>query len=354
MKKQDRRIRYLTLGLFALAGCRGIGPGTVSRDRFDYVNAVSDSWKRQMLLNLVKTRYADAPVFFDVASVISQYSVEGQLGFRAGENDPPWGDNWAVSGSGKYADRPTITYTPLSGEKFTESLMQPLPVGAVLSLIQAGYAADFVLRVAVQTINGIENRFGGDLMARQADPQFYDLARATRQVQTQGYMGMRVKKNDGRSAVVLILREDPNEPITEESRKVRHLLGLDPDLEEYNIVYGAISSQDNEIAMLTRSMLQVLVELASYIDVPAKDVAEGRVRATMASQNAEIAPLIQIHSSEGKPGDSFVAIQYRERWFWIDDRDFASKRMLSFVMMLFSLTETGPGSSTPIVTVPTG
>lgn len=83
--------------LIALAGGKGIGPQTVSRDRFDYVNAVSDSWKRQMLLNLVKTRYADAPVFFDVASVISQYSIEGQLGFRAGENDPPWGDNWSLT-----------------------------------------------------------------------------------------------------------------------------------------------------------------------------------------------------------------------------------------------------------------
>ena len=85
MKKYGRHIRCVALGLFVLSGCRGIGPTTVSRDRFDYVNAVSDSWKRQMLLNLVKTRYADAPVFFDVASVISQYSIEGQLGFRAGE-----------------------------------------------------------------------------------------------------------------------------------------------------------------------------------------------------------------------------------------------------------------------------
>ena len=79
-----------------------------------------------MLLNLVKTRYADAPVFFDVASVISQYAVEGQVNFRAGENDPPWGDNWFLGAGGKYSDRPTITYTPLAGDRFTESIMRPL------------------------------------------------------------------------------------------------------------------------------------------------------------------------------------------------------------------------------------
>jgi hypothetical protein len=37
---------------------------------------MSESWKRQMLLNMVKIRYMDARVFLDVASVIYQYSVE--------------------------------------------------------------------------------------------------------------------------------------------------------------------------------------------------------------------------------------------------------------------------------------
>jgi len=40
-------------------------------------------------------------------------------------------------------------------------------------------------------------------------------------------------------------------------------------------------------------------------------------------------------------------------WFWIDDRDLNSKRMFAFVMLLFSLTETGGDQRAPIVTVPT-
>jgi hypothetical protein len=105
--------------------------------------------------------------------------------------------------------------------------------------------------------------------------------------------------------------------------------------------------------MLTRSMLQVLIELASYIDVPAAEVREGRVNPTLPN-DPEVAPLIRIHSGAKKPKNAFVAIEYRKNWFWIDDRDFSSKRMLSFVMLLFSLTETGGGNSAPIVTVPTG
>ena len=76
------RTKIITVGLFWLAGlsgCASIGPATVARDRFDYISAISESWKAQMLLNLVKLRYADAPVFLDVASVITQTGIQGTL-----------------------------------------------------------------------------------------------------------------------------------------------------------------------------------------------------------------------------------------------------------------------------------
>ena len=47
-----------------------------SKDRFDYITAISDSGKSQMLLNVVKLRYGDTPVFLDMSSVINQYTVE--------------------------------------------------------------------------------------------------------------------------------------------------------------------------------------------------------------------------------------------------------------------------------------
>ena len=55
------KTKTITVGLFLLAGlggCASIGPATVARDRFDYITAISDSWKAQMLLNVVSGSHA--------------------------------------------------------------------------------------------------------------------------------------------------------------------------------------------------------------------------------------------------------------------------------------------------------
>src|SRR6266851_2611685 len=69
----------LLLPIFAVTGCASMGPGSVTRDRFDYSESVGESWKTQMLLNLVKLRYGDIPVFMDVGQVVAGYSLQRTL-----------------------------------------------------------------------------------------------------------------------------------------------------------------------------------------------------------------------------------------------------------------------------------
>ena len=79
-----RQLLMLVLAItFPMAGCQTIGPGTVKRDRVDYADAIAGSWREQMLLNIVKLRYFDAPVFLEVASVISSYTLQGEVSAEA-------------------------------------------------------------------------------------------------------------------------------------------------------------------------------------------------------------------------------------------------------------------------------
>ncbi len=92
--------------LLTLAACSSIGAHSVVRDRFDYSAAISNSWKTQMLMNLVNLRYADPPVFLDVASVISQYELDtlANLALTFATTNAQ-----SAGATVSYTDRPTIT-----------------------------------------------------------------------------------------------------------------------------------------------------------------------------------------------------------------------------------------------------
>jgi hypothetical protein len=163
-------------------------------------------------------------------------------------------------------------------------------------------------------------------------------------------------KIDKEETALLVLRGERDPAIEAWSREVRRILGVDPRADDLHVVYGAILRDDKEIALLTRSILEVIEDLSTDIEVPASDVQEKRVSPTFAETGAgeKIRPLIRIQNSSGKPGDVFVSVSYRDSYFWIDDRDLMSKKIFSFLMFVFTLVETREIGAAPIVTIPTG
>jgi len=350
----------LLLAALGLTACGSMGPGTVTRDRFDYTEAVAASWKSQMLLNLVKIRYADAPVFLDVGQVVAGYSIQGTFsasanGFNTqGFNPGTTTGSIGLGAEGRYNDSPTITYTPLAGETFARQMMMPIPPSAILTVIQAGLPVDTVFRVAVQAVNGVDNRRVRLDYVRPASPEFYVLLRDLGRIQDAGDIGARVDRTEKDERLVF----RPNLVAAEENAvlDITKILGLDPRAREFRVVYGSVPANDKEIALLTRSMVEVLTDLSSVIAVPDAHVTAGRVGPTPQADlgpGGPVPPLIRIASSVKRPSDAFVAVPYRGYWFSIDDGDMPSKHLLSSLMFLFTFVQTGAKEAAPILTIPT-
>jgi hypothetical protein len=353
LKKINRTIFAVIWGTMSLSGCASLGPKNISPDRISYVEEIGESWKQQMLLNIVKIRYFDPPTFLDVSSVINQYGMENQVNADsrwAWPVGPYLGSSVGIGGYSRYSDKPTITYTPLLGQKFTKNLLTPIPPAAVVSLIQNGWPIDVIFSLTVKSINGVRNGSAGrDSQNGQED--FNKLVRALRTVQLAGISDIRLEVIDNTELIVFVISEEANKELClDEKQTIRKILKIKNDLSKYKIVFGTIARNDAEIALMTRSMLEIIMEMGATVDVPPEHVAEGWVKEVNPFSGIE-QMRTKIHSSREKPKSAFTTVQYQGYWFWIDNTDIYSKRNFALLMIFMSLTESEQKATAPLLTI---
>jgi hypothetical protein len=244
MPLASRHLPLLALLLTLLSGCTHLGPKTVAVDRFDYSTAIADSWKQQTLLNIVKLRYMDLPVFVDVASIVAGYSMQTGVSINSTlSSDKAIQGNYAsIGGQAIYTDRPTVTYVPMTGEKFLRGLITPIDPKNIFFMLQSGYAADFLLGLTVESLNGVRNRSTAAGAVREADPEFVRALQLLREVQAAGAMGMRVEedKAKGSTGVVFFRRDDVAADTAAKAAEVRQLLKLPADQDKYALTYSPV------------------------------------------------------------------------------------------------------------------
>jgi hypothetical protein len=356
MLKQNLFVAVL-IGAAVLTGCTHLGPKSIDVDRFDYSTAIADSWKQQTLLNIVKIRYMDLPVFVDVASVVAGYSMQTGVSVSGvfSSDKAVQGDYGAIGGQAIYTDRPTITYVPMTGEKFLRGLVTPIDPKNIFAMLQSGYAADFILGLTVESLNGVCNRSAAGGVVREADPDFIRALELLRDIQAAGAVGLRVENDtaNGSTGVMFFRRDDVSDEIAHKAGEVRRLLKMPADQQKFVLTFSPVRGADNELAVNSRSMLQIMGAFASYLDVPEEDLKAHR--AVPAFENTDPASrqdAVRIYSGKDKPADAFVAVYYRNHWFWIDDGDWKTKRALTAVMFFFTIAETGSDDKLPLITIP--
>ena len=355
------RLLFLCPAILELASCSAIGPNSVHHDRFDYNQALSDSWKEQTLLNIVRLRYADMPIFLEVASIVSGYTLEGSVNLtgNVSSENTVQGDFLTLGTGGKFTDRPTITYAPVTGEQFHQSFMTPVPPKLLLFLMESGWPADIVLPLTLSAVNGLRGRQAGGKRAYGGNDDFYRAIRLLSEIQESGSMAMRIVRdeNEKETIVIFFFKDDVPPEVQNSRNEIVELLELGDDLDQLRVTYGLLPQANDELVLMTRSMLQMMITLSFLIDVPQTHIDRGLtfpIANQPGSEEAKLDKLIEIKSGTEPPSDAFVSVRYLDHWYWVNEEDFASKRTFTFLMILFSMMETEESEGLPLVTIPAG
>jgi hypothetical protein len=352
-----RNSRLILVSVALLAGCTHLGPRTMAVDRFDYSAAIADSWKQQSLLNIVKVRYMDVPVFVDVASIVAGYSLQTgvSVGGVSSSGRAVQGDYGSLGGQAIYTDRPTITYVPLTGEKFLRGLITPIEPKNIFFMLQSGYAADFILGLTVESLNGVSNRAATGGQVREAEPDFIRALALLREIQNAGAFSLRVEEDQskGSAAVVVFRQDDLPAEIMEKGVEVRRLLKLPPDGNRFKLTFGPGRGGDLELAVNSRSMLQIMSAFASYVDVPAEHLDDhSAVPGLQSGGDNNVQQNVRIRSGKERPESAYAAVRYRDYWFWIYESDLRTKRAMTAFMYFFTMADTGGNDKLPLITIP--
>jgi hypothetical protein len=307
------------------------------------------------LLNIVKMRYIDLPIFLDVASVVSGYQWEttGNVGGTVSSDKAVQGNYLNLGVQGRYTDRPTITYFPKTGDQFLEGMIKPFPPASIFQMVQAGYAVDFIFEMSLDSICGLRNRPITLGSKRQADPAFFEVLRLLREIQDESGFGLRVEvAKDGRPTTVVFFRhEDVSPELLAKGARIRELLRLPRDVHEFRLVASPVRGKEGELTVATRSLLQIMMGLSLGVDVPPAH-RERKLTPTFPDESGEN-PLLQVRSGPEKPASAFAAVPYEGAWFWVADEDWRSKRTFVAIMFLFTMVGTPDQERMPVLTIPT-
>jgi hypothetical protein len=353
-----RRSRLLPcLVLLGLIGCTSIGPPTLRRDRLDYADALADASKRETLMNIVKLRYGDTPSMVTVNQLVAGYTLEGRVDLRSDffTNNFDFSDDINFGVGGTFSDRPTVTYTPIKGDDFARVMLTPIPPSELFAMLAAGAPANLTLGLGVQSMNGLSNWTADPRGPARFDADFAEVLDLLAELRSDGVLGFRFDTQTGPRTVYLLLEGAEGRPLDRRARLLLDLLGLDPEVRSFPIRFGFGEGRPSEIRIYTRSLIEILGNLAAQVEVPAGNVAAGRTYPTHAGL-AELPsiPYLAVRSREIRPFEAFVAVEYRGTWYWIDDRDYGSKRVFSILMLLLNLVDKGGEVQLPVITIPTG
>lgn len=333
-----------------LVGCQNIGPRAVREGRNDYNEAVNNSAIEELLLNIVRMRHTASPFSLQVATITSRVEIEAGAGIDQGDD----------SALLRYAERPTIVYTPLTGEEFVRQLLTRIDLDTLYLMYGAGWEIDDIFRVFVTRINGLGNAVIGSGPTPEGQPEyedFLDLAEAFDALDDAGVISL-TRSQDHPDELVMYFYDDADPVIGSMLEAVREALRLDPGRNAYRVRLGVQEGSRNEIVIDTRPLVSAMFFLGHSAEIPQSLLDENRVYVHRDKDGRPVdwSPvtegLFYLRSSSQRPRDAFVATRYRGYWYYIDGSDIDSRETLAMLNTVMVLKAGGQAGVGPTLTLP--
>lgn len=343
-----------------LCACSDFAPARLADDQIGYSRSLNESLKAQTLLNIIRIRYGDSPVFLNTTQVISAYSlqqnVSGSFQILPGN---AIADFFGASAGGQMQQSPTFTFQPVTGEALAQSYIRPLAPAELFSLGLSGLPIDVLFRLAVQSVNGLYNTTMLDDDRRAESSGFAQLLVNLRRLQLAQLLSVRLdtagdtgsEKNKVGGQLIPSIADSDVPALEATVAATRRMLAMPQNAGQVEVVYGQGHPGPGQIAILTRPVLGVLSEAASELEVAPEDVAAGLTVPTIGSNPILHRQTVIIHSGAKAPEDAFVQAQYRGRWYWIAFNDFDSKLAFTVIQLLHTIAQTDMPAST-VLTIP--
>ena len=341
-----------------------------------------------MMLNIVRSRYQEMPVFLAVSSVVSQfeYSTSGSgglFGERVDASGVPKVDT--ISGDLRlnlgYAEFPTITYTPITGQEFARRLYSAVPHYLFFAAAHEGWATDIFMRIGVQRIGKAENMSFGEVRVIKNIPnELKKLERFFRVVESlfilfdgevievrevkggiESGADFEVEKGarkdaDKKPSQYLVIAEEVPEDLRPVLAEFRQLVGI-PKGKRFRITRRTTDIKDDEISVQARSVMAMIKFMGRGVEIPLEHLEQGRViDYGLHAREAEVAKKFfpfRMRSSRTLPENASAAVRYKDYWFYIERDDVTSKRALEHLMILFQLKAPAGKGAAPLLTLPT-
>jgi len=339
----------ITTFALACSGCTSQGPRKIPIDRFDYNSAISASANEQMLLNLVRLRHSEVPTFLAVNSVLTQYVWAVDAGVAGAGGESLSFPAWSIGGSatGRYIERPTVTYSPLSGQEFAAQLISPVRPDVVFSLVSSGWPPDQLLLMTLQRINDIENiGFAPADGSRSRSPEFVRVVEMIVDLAKRNAIEL-VRMNSREHDESYLDFSETVDPQTQGViQELKGILGLDRSRSRFRVTRKIVGRAPDEVTLRMHSLLELMGLLSEGVEDP-----QAQDRSTSASSIGALTPM-RVRSQVERPVDAFVSVRFDENWYFVPRSDRESKRSFGMLNYLYQMQASQNQGAGPLLTVP--